>query len=441
MTEYNNMELTRDLMDFIEESPSCFHATAALAKRLEDAGFTRLNEGEEWKIEGGKGYYVIRNLSSVIAFRLPASGSFKGYNIAAAHSDFPCFKIKEIGELARAEYTGLNTESYGGAILSSWMDRPLSVAGRLICRTENGMQLKLVNIDRDLLLIPNVAPHMNREINSGFRYNVACDMVPMFGDGKPEGKFMKIITEAAGVSEEDVLGADLFVYNRMKGTVWGVENEFFSCRAIDNLQCAYTSLRGFLAATPTENCAVYCNFDNEEVGSSTKQGAGSTFLYDTLRRIVGNESEEQYRMHLASSFLLSCDNAHAVHPNHPEYSDSKNRVVMGGGVVMKFNASQRYTTDGVSESFVKYLCKENDIPLQFFANRSDIGGGSTLGGIASTRVSINSADVGLAQLAMHSSYETASVADSAAMAKLNEAFFSSGLIANGAESYRFGGKE
>ncbi len=441
MTQYNNIQLTSDLLGFINESPSCFHATVALARRLDEAGFSRLTEDSAWNLEAGKGYYVIRNLSSIIAFQLPESGTFKGFNISAAHSDFPCFKIKEIGELARAEYTGLNTESYGGAILSSWLDRPLSIAGRLICRTENGMQLKLVNIDRDLLLIPNVAPHMNRQINSGFQYNVAVDMVPLFGSGKPEGKLTKIITEAAEVNEEDVLGADLFVYNRMPGTIWGAENEFFSCRAIDNLQCAYTSLRGFLAAVPTENCAVYCNFDNEEVGSSTKQGAASTFLYDVLRRITVNESEEQYRMHLASSFLLSCDNAHAVHPNHPEYSDSKNRVVMGGGVVMKFNASQRYTTDGVSESFVKYLCRENDIPLQFFANRSDIGGGSTLGGIASTRVSINSADVGLAQLAMHSSYETASTFDSAAMAKLNEAFFSSGLIASGAENYRFGGKE
>ena len=440
MTQYNNVNLTNDLISFINESPSCFHATVALARRLDNAGFTRLNEGDSWQPEAGKGYYVIRNLSSIIAFKLPESGSFKGFNISAAHSDFPCFKIKEICELARAEYTGLNTESYGGAILSTWLDRPLSVAGRLICRTETGMQLKLVNVDRDLLLIPNVAPHMNRQINSGFQYNMNVDMVPMMSMGKPEGKLTKIITDAAEVKEEDVMGADLFVYSRMPGTIWGAENEFFSCRAIDNLQCAYTSLCGFLAATPTENCAVYCNFDNEEVGSSTKQGAGSTFLFDTLRRITVNESEEQFRMHLASSFLLSCDNAHAVHPNHPEFTDSKNRVVLNGGVVMKFNASQRYTTDGVSESFVKYLCKENDIPLQFFANRSDIGGGSTLGGIASTRVSINSADIGLAQLAMHSSYETAGVADSAAMARLNEAFFSSGLIADGAENYRFGGK-
>ena len=440
MTQYNNIELTRDLMDYIKESPSCFHATAALAHRLDKAGFTRLTEDEKWEPEAGKGYYVIRNMSSLIAFRLPKSGCFKGFNISAAHSDFPCFKVKEIGELTRAEYTGLNTESYGGAILSSWLDRPLSVAGRLICRTENGMQIKLVNVDRDLLMIPNVAPHMNRQINSGFQYNVAVDMVPLFGGGKAEGKFGKLICETAGVKEEDVLGADLFVYNRMPGTIWGAENEFFSCRAIDNLQCAYTSLRGFLAAEPQENCAVYCNFDNEEVGSSTKQGAGSTFLFDILRRIAVNENEEQFRMHLASSFLLSCDNAHALHPNHPEYSDSKNRVIMGGGVVMKFNASQRYTTDGVSEAFIKHLCKENNIPLQFFANRSDIGGGSTLGGIASTRVSINSADVGLAQLAMHSSYETASTFDSAAMANLNEAFFSSGLIADGAENYRFGGK-
>lgn len=437
MTRYDNIELTHDLIDFITESPSCFHTVSAIARRLDEAGFTRLFEGAEWNTEAGRGYYVIRNQSSVIAFRLPECGGFRGFNISASHSDFPSFKLKETGELARAEYTGVNTEGYGGAILSSWLDRPLSVAGRLICRTEDGIQAKLVNADRDLLLIPNVAPHMNRKINSGYEYNLAVDMIPLFGAGKPEGKLNKIIAETAGVDENAILGADLFLYNRTAGSIWGADGEFFSSRSIDDLQCAYTALCGFLASSPTENCAVYCCFDNEEVGSSTKQGAASTFLFDVLHRITANESEEKFRIRLASSFLLSCDNAHALHPNHPEYSDSQNRVVMGGGVVLKFNASGKYTTDGISEAFIKHLCRENGIPLQYYANRSDIGGGSTLGGIATTRVSINSADVGLAQLAMHSAYETASTRDSAAMAQLNEVFFSSGLISNGADGYKF----
>lgn len=438
MTHYDDIELTRDLIEFIDESPSCFHTTSAIAKRLDSAGFVKLTEDSVWDIAAGGSYYVIRNQSSIIAFRTPAMGEFIGFNISASHSDSPGFKLKETNELSRAEYTGVNTEGYGGAILSSWLDRPLSVAGRLICRTESGIEAKLVNIDRDLLLIPNVAPHMNRKINSGFEYNLSIDLVPLLGEGKPDGKLNKIIAEAAEVEEDAILGADLFVYNRTHGSIWGAENEFFSSRSIDDLQCAYTSLRGFLASTPNKNLAVYCCFDNEEVGSSTKQGAASSFLYDVLRRITKNESEEQFSIRLASSFMLSCDNAHAVHPNHPEYSDVQNRVVMGGGVVLKFNANQRYTTDGISEAFVKHLCCENDIPLQFFANRSDISGGSTLGGIATTRVSINSADVGLAQVAMHSAYETASTNDSAAMAMLNEAFFSSGLIANGDSSYRFG---
>jgi aspartyl aminopeptidase len=276
---------------------------------------------------------------------------------------------------------------------------------------------------------------MNRQINSGFQYNVAVDMVPLFGAGKPEGKLNKLITEAAGVAEEDVLGADLFVYNRMPGTVWGAENEFFSIRAIDNLQCAYTSLRGFLAATPTENCAVYCNFDNEEVGSSTKQGAGSTFLYDVLRRITKNESEEQYRMHLASSFLLSCDNAHALHPNHPEYSDSKNKVVMGGGVVMKFNASQRYTTDGLSAAVFRKVCQKAGVPVQTYCNRADIPGGSTLGNISLSQVSVPSVDIGLPQLAMHSCYETAGTHDSLYLEEAMACYYSQTLRCDTDGSY------
>ncbi len=437
MKNYDNAELTRELLRFIEESPSCFHAAEAITRRLEEAGFSRLCENDEWELEGGGRYYVTRNLSSVIAFRMPSDGELCGFNISASHTDSPCFKIKELGELARAEYTGVNTEGYGGAILSSWLDRPLSVAGRLVCRTDDGIEAKLVNIDRDLLLIPNVAVHMNRQINSGYTYNPAVDLVPLFSAGKPEGKLNRLIAEAAGANEEDILGADLFLYNRTPASVWGAEGEFFSSRSIDDLQCAYTSLCGFLAAEPTENCTVYCAFDNEEVGSATKQGAGSAFLSDVLRRIARDDGRERFSARLASSFMLSCDNAHAVHPNHPEYSDSQNRAVMGGGVVLKFNAGGKYTTDGISEAFVKHLCRENGIPLQFYANRSDMAGGSTLGGISSTRVPINSADVGLAQLAMHSAYETASTADSSAMARLNEALFSSGLISLGDGSYRF----
>lgn len=437
MTRYDDIRSTKELLKFISESPSCFHTAKAITRRLDDAGFFRLTEALPWTLEAGRGYYVVRNDSSVIAFRLPAREDFSGFNISAAHGDFPSFKIKEIGELTRAEYTSVNAELYGGAILSSWLDRPLSVAGRLVCRTENGIKTRLVDVGRDLLLIPNVAVHMNRKINSGYEYNTAVDLVPLLSAEKPDGALSRIIADAAGVNESDILSHDLYLYNRTPASIWGADNEFFSSRSIDDLQCAYTTLCGFLSATPDENCAVYCCFDNEEVGSSTKQGAASDFLSDVLRRINKKASEDKLRMRLASSFMLSCDNAHALHPNHPEYSDPKNRVLLGGGVVLKFNASQRYTTDGISAAFVEHLCKSNDIPLQYYSNRSDISGGSTLGGIAVTRVSINSADVGLPQLAMHSSYETASTHDGAAMARLCEAFFSSGLIRDGDDGYRF----
>lgn len=438
MTEYNNQALTEELIEFIHASPSRYHAIAEIARRLDEAGYTRLSENKAWSLEAGHGYYVIRAQSSLIAFRTPESGKYIGYNISASHSDSPCFKLKETSECTRAEYIGVNTEQYGGSILSTWLDRPLSVAGRLVCHTEDGIKTHLVNVDRDLLLIPNVAPHMNRQINSGYEYNLAVDMTPLISTGKTTGTLDRIIAEAAGVDADSVIGSDLYLYNRTAASVWGADGEFFSSRAIDDLQCAYTALRGFISAKPRENCAVYCCFDNEEVGSATKQGAASTFLYDTLRSIAADEGEEQFRIRLASSFLLSCDNAHAIHPNHPEYSDRQNHPVMGGGVVLKFNANQRYTTDGVSAAFIDHLCRGNSIPLQHYANRSDIVGGSTLGSIATTRVSVNSADVGLAQLAMHSSYETASTNDSAAMARLNEAFFSSGLIADGPDGYRFG---
>ena len=438
MTEYNNQALTEELIEFIHASPSRYHAIAEIARRLDEAGFIRLTENDTWSLDAGHGYYVIRAQSSLIAFRTPESGKYIGYNISASHSDSPCFKLKETSECTRAQYIGVNTEQYGGSILSTWLDRPLSVAGRLVCHTEDGIKTHLVNVDRDLLLIPNVAPHMNRQINAGYEYNLAVDMLPLFGTDKAVGELDRIIAEAAGVDADSIIGSDLYLYNRTAASIWGANAEFFSSRSIDDLQCAYTSLRGFISAKPRENCAVYCCFDNEEVGSATKQGAASTFLYDTLHRIAADDGEEQFRIRLASSFLLSCDNAHAIHPNHPEYSDRQNYPVMGGGVVLKFNANQRYTTDGVSAAFIDHLCRGNNIPLQHYANRSDIVGGSTLGSIATTRVSVNSADVGLAQLAMHSSYETAGVNDNAAMAQLNEAFFSSGLIAEGGNSYRFG---
>ncbi len=418
MREYDHAALSERLLSFIEKSPSSFHAVENLKKMLEDKGYVQLLENAAWTLEEGKGYYVTRNGSSIIAFRYKKD--FSGFGISASHSDYPCFKIKDRGEL-NGEFIRLNTEKYGGMICSTWLDRPLSVAGRVIVAGEDQVCVKLLNFDRDLFMIPSVAIHMNKAANDGMKYNPAVDTVPLLGEKNCKGRFTELVAKELDVREEDILGTDLYVYSRQKGCVWGCDGQYISSRALDDLQCAFSSMMGFLEAGEGACLPVCAVFDNEEVGSSTRQGAASTFLHDVLFRIC--KTEENYLMALASSFLLSCDNAHAVHPNHPEYADPENRVYVNGGVVLKFNAGQKYTTDGISEAYVKYLCRKNAIPFQSYANRSDMAGGSTLGNIAVTKVSVCSADVGIPQWAMHSAYESAGIRDTACMIELCRALF------------------
>ncbi len=420
------MELVNDLLSFIEKSPTAFHAVKNISDALEASGRKRLTEGEKWELEAGKGYFVTRNLSSVIAFDIP-EGAADSYRVIAAHSDSPAFKVKENAELSvRGKYTQLNVEKYGGMLFAPWFDRPLSLAGRVLVKTENGIKTRLVDIDRDLLVIPNVAIHMNREINDGFKYNAQVDMMPLFGSESAKGGYKKLIAEAAGVSEEDVLGCDVFLYPRIKPAVIGYEGEFIISPRLDDLECAWSGLKAFLAAKkPESGVNMLCVFDNEEVGSGTKQGADSTFLYDVMQRIaiaLGMSAEDAHRA-AAASFMLSADNAHAVHPNHPEKTDAENCVFMNEGIVIKFNANQRYTTDGVSAAFFHKLLKDNGIPFQHFANRSDVPGGGTLGNISGSHVSINTLDIGLAQLAMHSPCETAGAKDLGYMVSGMEAFY------------------
>lgn len=399
------------LLDFLKKSPSCFHAVETLKEELKD--FEELKECEKWTLQPGGRYYVTRNRSSIIAFVMP-EGEYKSFQLIASHSDSPTFKIKENAELTvRGKYVQLDVERYGGMIFSTWFDRPLSVAGRVIVRDEKGIHTKLVDVDRDLLMIPSVAIHMNREVNNGYKYQPQVDLMPLFGSGDTAGTFKRLIAEHCGVSEEDIVGSDLYLYNRMPGTVWGAQNEYVSAGRLDDLECAYASVCALKAAKADGHVNVCCVFDNEEVGSGTKQGADSTFLSDVLQRIlrVTGRNDEDYQTTLAGSFMLSADNAHATHPNHPEYADPINQVFMNEGIVIKFNANQKYTTDGISEALFHQVCNKADIPVQHFANRSDLAGGSTLGNIAGAHVSVNTLDIGLAQLAMHSSYETAGVKD------------------------------
>ena len=420
----------QDLLDFLKKSPTAFQASRTLTELLDENGFIKLNECEPWNVIPGGKYYVTRNMSSVIAFIVPENG-FGPFMITASHSDSPTFKIKENAELeVSKKYIRLDVERYGGMIMSSWFDRPLSVAGRVIVRTAQGIETRLCDMDRDLVMIPNVAIHMNRQINEGYTYNAAVDTMPLFGDYDAKGRFIELISQAVGAEKSDILGTDLYLYNRVPGTVWGANREFFSAGRLDDLECAYTSMRALVESSGSEHISVCCVFDNEEVGSTTKQGANSTFLADVIQRIaIAFGADRQTLMRaLTSSVMLSADNAHASHPNHPEFSDPVNQVYMNEGIVVKFNASQRYTTDGVSEAMFHCILRKAGVPCQHYANRSDIAGGGTLGNISGSHVSINTLDIGLAQLAMHSAYETAGVKDVRYMIDGIRAFFETNVI-------------
>lgn len=414
---------TQALMQFLDQSPSCYHAIQNLMTRLDANGFTALSEARDWALSPGGRYYVTRNQSSLIAFQIPREQP-AGFLMAASHSDRPCFKVKENPELETGgAYLRLAVERYGGMLMAPWLDRPLSVAGRVLVRTESGLESRLVNVDRDLLLIPNLAIHMNRKANDGYTYNPAVDLIPLLGGVSAKGGFARLVAQAAQASEEDILSMDLFLYNRQKAALWGLAEEYLSAPALDDLQCAWSVLDGFLQAEPGKSVPVYCVFDNEEVGSNTRQGADSTFLADTLIRVCADVGMH-YRRALAASFLVSADNAHAVHPNHPEFADSGNQPKLNGGVVLKFNANQQYTTDAFSAAVFRRVCQLAQVPVQTYCNRADLPGGSTLGNISSSQVSVPTVDVGLPQLAMHSSFETAGVRDGAYLAQAMAKFYS-----------------
>ena len=417
--------MNKKLFEYIKNSPTAYHACAESAKMLKSNGYTELYEGDRWNLANGGKYFVRRNGSSLIAFRAPAE-RLHGFMITASHSDSPCLKIKDNAALADATYTRLSTEVYGGPIYSTWLDRPLSVAGRISVKSENGIEVKLVDSKTPCVVIPNVAIHMNRQINNGFNFNAAVDLVPLFDSNQPQKSFKKLIAELADTNEEDILASDLYVYNCQDGVEFG---SFIAAPRLDDLQCAFSALEAFVTAEDSGSTPVYALFDNEEVGSSTKQGAASTLLFDVLQRIaaVFGEGADAYTRAVSNSFMVSCDNAHAVHPNHPEFADKNHTVKMNGGIVIKYNANQKYTTDGISSALFKLVCEKAGAPYQLYCNRADMAGGSTLGSIANTKVSLNTVDVGLAQLAMHSSFETAGRDDTAHMVNALKRFYSSTL--------------
>lgn len=418
-------ETAEKLLTFIRKSPTAFHAVDTMKNILAEQGFQELSEKDYWKLVPGGQYMVTRNNSALIAFSIPENAP-RRFHIMASHSDSPTFKIKENPEITvEKAYVKLNVEKYGGMLMSPWFDRPLSVAGRVVVSENGEIKEKLVDIDRDLLMIPSLAIHMNREVNSGYAYNPQKDLLPLYGTAGTEETFGKTIAEAAGVREEDILSHDLFLYSRTRGAVWGAEKEFVSAGRLDDLQCAFASMEGLLSGEKKKSIAVHCVMDNEEVGSGTKQGAASTFLKDTLLRINSGlgRTYEEYLMSLADSFMISADNAHALHPNYTDMTDPVNRPLLNKGIVIKYNANQKYCTDAVSAARFKDICTRAEVPFQTFINRSDMAGGSTLGNISNTQVPVNTVDIGLPQLAMHSPYETAGVKDTYSLIKAAELFF------------------
>ena len=367
------MERIDSLVSFLDGAKSVYHAVAQLKTRLEGEGYRYLPEGEAWQLHAGGKYYLTRGGTALIAFRIPA-GEASGFLMSASHSDRPTFKLKENGELV-GTYTRLATEKYGGMLVSPWLDRPLSLAGRVLVETQTGTESKPVDIDRDLLLIPNVAIHMNRKANDGYAWNPAVDTLPLMGGKEAAGKLQAELEQLAGGK---VLGHDLYLYVRQKASVWGMDKEFISSAALDDLECVWCCTEGFLKAGESSAVPVLCVFDSEEVGSSSLQGAASDLLDSVLTRICRGMGWEKERL-LSQSFMVSADNAHAIHPNHPELADPGNAPVINGGVVVKFNANQRYTTDGMSAAVFRKVCSKANVPVQTYCNRADMPGGSTLG--------------------------------------------------------------
>ena len=432
------------ILNLIEKSPTAFQVIENAGNILEENGFSELKESEIWSLQAGGRYYVKRNGSSLIAFTVPRP-DYKGFRIIASHSDSPCPKLKENPEIKSKDYVRLNVEKYGGMLLAPWFDRPLSIAGRIIVRDDSipsGIRSIPVDLDKDVAVIPSLAIHFNKEANSGYSYSFQKDMLPIVSavnesgadrDEKGNSTIMSLIAGEAGVEEENIIGHDLCMYIREKGTVWGMNDEFIGSSRLDDQGCVWCTLDGFADAVKSESecfdrpefIKMLCIFDNEEVGSRTRQGADSDFLEKLIARINDNlnRSSEEYYTAYANSFMISADNAHALHPAHTDKSDPVTAPKMNGGIVIKYSARQSYTTDGMSSAFVRRICEDSGIPYQTFVNHSDEPGGSTLGNISNSHVSVSTADIGLPQLAMHSAYEVAGADDAASLRAFAKAFY------------------
>lgn len=412
-----------ELLNFIESSVSVYHNIHLIKAILKNFNYIELEENKEWNLEANKSYFVVRGGASIITFKVPCTQ--EGFMIVASHNDSPSFKVKPNGELNAGSYKKLNTEPYGGMLISTWFDRPLGIAGRVFVKTKEGVDSRLVNLSGHNVVIPSLAAHLK---GNNLELNLQNDLLPVVGLTNESNSFMNQLKKVSIFSEdEEILSHDLFLYNKEKGCVAGFDNELIISPKLDDLECVFASLEAFLEAKPESNISVCAIFDNEEVGSGSNHGAASTFLTDVLERICDELNLNKYVMY-QNSMLVSADNAHAVHPAHPEKSDPTNNVHLNKGIVIKYHSSLSYTTDGISAGIFKAICNKAGVSYQDYTNRSDLRGGSTLGRIQLEKLSIKALDIGLAQLAMHSSNEVAGSKDLKDMVKALKEFYQTKII-------------
>jgi aspartyl aminopeptidase len=428
-----NIKYANDLIDFLYESPTAFQAVRNIKAALLRKGFKQLHRGESWNLEKGGRYFTTKNASALVAF-IVGTGEIEkdGFRIIAAHTDSPALKLKPSPEMLGAgNYLKLNVETYGGPILSTWMDRPLSLAGRVSLMSENPIRpdVRYINIKKPILIIPNLAIHLNRSVNEGKEFNKQKDMLPILRlveeTFDKDGYFKDLIANHLNVEPDKVLDFDLSLYEFEKGSIIGEKNEFISSGRIDDLSMVHAGIDALFNSQTRHSTNVMICFDNEEVGSETKQGAASPFLKDVLKRItwaLNSEKDAFFRAKI-NSFGISADNAHAIHPNLPENYDPVLQPKINMGPVIKINANQKYTTDALSSATFEMLCNKAGVPVQKYVNKSDIAGGSTLGSIASTQLDIRMVDVGNPMLAMHSIRELSGVKDHFYMKQVFEEFY------------------
>ena len=427
------LEFAQNLIDFIYDSPTSYHAVAKVKEDLGKANFVEIKEEEKWNLKKGGKYFVTKNDSALIAF-VVGKGEIEenGFKIIGAHTDSPTFRIKPTPEMVVDNtYVRLNTEVYGGPILNTWMDRPLAIAGRVTLRGKDILnpETKLLNIKKPIMIIPNLAIHMNREINTGIELNKQKDTLPLLSMVSTEleknNYLMSAIAKELSVDIKQIIDFDLFLYEYEKGSIIGLNNEFISSSRLDDLAMVHAGIRALAIVPVVEATNVMVCFDNEEVGSSSKQGADSNMLVNILERITIslNKNREDFLRTISKSFIISADNAHAVHPNSPEKNDPTNKPYMNKGPVIKINANQSYTTDSNSDAVYELVCEKAGVPVQKFVNRSDARGGSTIGPISSTHLNIRSVDIGSPTLAMHSIRELGGVLDHTYVKKSFEEFY------------------